>query len=195
LKRSRLGRWQREVRIGEQRAQQRIEHSTRRCPRAAVVERSPDVTRAPVIHQRVARPAVEPERRAVRPQHRQVADATQVQHGTGLALAAEHHAVEGRRKWSALASGRDVAGAEVADHVDSTQLGEQRGLVQLQGVAGAVELLRTVSHGLAVRADGDDRVASHAGRGEQFVDRSRVGASERIPCERRAMQFVHAGAV
>jgi hypothetical protein len=55
--------------------------------------------------------------------------------------AAEHRAVEGGHQRRALAAGRHVAAAEVRHHVDAAQLGEQGGVVQLQRVADAIELL------------------------------------------------------
>ena len=70
--------------------------------------------------------------------------------------AAEERAVERRHQRRALAAGGDVAAAEVGDTSMPRELGQQGRRVQLQGVAGAVELARPMAHGLAVAADGRD---------------------------------------
>ncbi len=190
-----LRRWQREVRIGEHPLEQAADHATRGGPGAAVVIGLAGVPPAPVIQQRVAGAAIEPDRRAVRAQCGQVAHAAEVEHGDGLAGAAEHGTVERRHQRRALTSCGDIAAAQVGDHVDAAQFGQQRRAVQLHRVAGAVELARPVAHRLAVRTDRTDLRARCAAGRKQGLDDVRVAARQRVAGERGAVQLVGAGAV
>ena len=94
---------------------------------------------APAVHERVARPAVEAQHRAIGPQHAEVGDAAQVERQHGLAAAAEHALVKGRHQRRALAAGGHVAAAQVGHDRDAGQLGQQCWVAQLQRIARAVE--------------------------------------------------------
>ena len=81
-------------------------------------------------------------------------------HADGLAKASEHLAVKQRDQRRALAAGRDIPTAEIGNHVNARKFSQQGGIVELQRVARAVELLRPMAHGLAMRADGRDAARS-----------------------------------
>ena len=111
-------------------------------------------------------------------QQRDVGDAADVEHAYAFRRAAPNQAW-----WKKGASGapwppgRDVAAAKVGDHGDARQFRQQRRLAQLERVAGAVEFLRPVAHGLAVGADGPHRCRRL---------RRRWPAARRPPGHRRA---------
>ena len=100
-----------------------------------------------------------------------------------------------RHQRRALAAGGHVAAAQVADHVDATQLGQQRAIHQLQRVAGAVEFLRAVAHRLPMGADCMDLRHAHAALPQQGVDYAGVNAHQRVGGQRSQVQFVVAAAV
>jgi hypothetical protein len=93
----------------------------------------------------------------------------------------------------ALTAGGDVAGAEVADHVDAGQFGEQGRVVQLERIADAIELARPVAHRLAVGANGDDPRCSgfrSACHGQQLHDDLGIATHQGIGAQCRPMDLV-----
>jgi hypothetical protein len=84
-----------------------------------------------------------------------------------------------------VAAGRDVAHAEVGDHVDMRELGEQRRIVQLTRVAA----FGTVPDRLAVHADRAHVVARQAGR-TLLSAAHRIARDERIRGDRLAVDLV-----
>src|SRR5579872_3234725 len=65
-------------------------------------------------------------------QEREVGDATDVEHGARLRIAAQQEVIDIRYEWSALASGRDVGDAEVRDRRQAGAFGDERRLSELQ---------------------------------------------------------------
>jgi hypothetical protein len=89
----------------------------------------------------------------------------------------------------------NVSGAEVRHDVDSGQFCEQCRVVELDRIAMGVELLRSMAHGLAVRADGSDAVCLDRGGALQGLHHLGVGFGEPVGGEGAAMKLVMAGAV
>ncbi len=149
-----------------------------------------------MVHQRVAGAGVETAqgRAGSGRQQGEIGDPADVQHGARRG-AAEDVAMEGRHQRGTLAAGGDVAAAEVADDVDTAGLGQQRPVVELQREAGAVELARAVTHGLAMRADGADGVRFDVRLGEQATHHVGLQPRQRIGREGGALQLVGARCV
>ena len=143
-----------------------------------------------MIHQHVGGAAVETDRAAVGVQHGQVGDAPEVQHGDRFAGAREHGAVKRWHERRALAARCHIAAAQISDDIDAAQFGEQRGVVQLDRVPVAVELAGAMTHGLAVGANRVHLLGRDAAGGQQFIDRLRARAHQRIGRQRSAMQFI-----
>ena len=134
-----LGRRLAQKGLVQQRGQQGRQYPARGGPAPVLVEIQAQVLLAPAVHERVARPAVEAQHRAIGPQHAEVGDAAQVERQHGLAAAAEHALVKGRHQRRALAAGGHVAAAQVGHDRDAGQLGQQCWVAQLQRIARAVE--------------------------------------------------------
>ena len=94
-----------------------------------------------------------------------VGNAANVQHGNSLIGAAKHSLMEGGHQGRPLPAGRNVTASEVRHHINAGEFCQQRGVVQLKGVASA-EFLRAVPHCLAMRANGCDAASVNAGFGE-----------------------------
>ena len=88
-----------------------------------------------------------------------------------------------------MAARGDVAAAEIGDHVDLGQLGEQCRVVDLPRIAA----LGAMAHGLAVHADRMDLVARQPGRALQFMAAHRITRDQRVRRERFAVDFIVAG--
>ena len=98
--------------------------------------------------------------------------------------------MECRHQWCALATRCDIPGAEVGDHIDASQLSQQRRIVDLQCVARPVKFSGAVAHRLPVRSDGRYLARRHARllqhtRGDLGVD-----ASQRIGRKGSTVQFI-----
>src|SRR5450759_2987669 len=104
----------------------------------------------PQVEQYVARAGIETGDYAVRWQIGQVGDAADIDDDAMRGVGAEHGGVKGRDQRRALAASGDVAAAEIRDHADAGELGKQRRVADLQGVAG----VGAVTNGLAVTAAG-----------------------------------------
>ena len=74
--------------------------------------------------------------------------------------------MEGGYQGGALAPSRDVAAAEVGDHLDTGQLGQQGRVADLHREATC----RLVPHGLAVAADSANIIRAQLLAFQQFVD-------------------------
>ncbi len=98
-----------------------------------------------------------------------------------------------RHQGRALAAGRHVAAAEIRHHVDARQLCQQRGLLALAGIAGAIVQAGPMAHGLAVRADRRDGARRLAGIAQQGSHASRIDARQPIGRQRLAVDFIIAG--
>ena len=94
-----------------------------------------------------------------------------------------------------MAAGRYIAAAEIGHHVNARQLGQQGRVVKLHGVTGAVKRLRPMAHGLAVGADGGDQIGGGSSHSKQVVNHRCVDANQRVGRQRRAVNFIGAGAV
>jgi hypothetical protein len=112
---------------------------------------------APGVHQHVGRPGVEALDPAIGMQQRDIGNAAEVEHRTGLPRLREAGGVEGRHQRCALPAGGDVAAAEIAHHVDAGQFGQPCAVEELQRVARAVVQPRLVAHRLTVGTQGRDR--------------------------------------
>ncbi len=97
--------------------------------------------------------------------------------------------MEGRRERRALAAGGDVAAAEIRDHVDMREFGEQGRVVGLARVAA----LGAVPHGLAVYTDRVHVGGAQVGGALQLVAADRVARGQRIGGQRFALDLVAAG--
>ena len=150
---------------------------------------------APVVHQRIAGPAIKPQHAAVRAQHAEVGDAANVQHEYRLTRSPEDTLVKGGHQRRALAARCHVAAAQIGHHGDTGSFGQQGGAEQLQGVARAVEFLGAVAHGLPVGAEGADGAGRQAAALQQRLHHLGIGARQRVACKGRAVQFVVAGGV
>ena len=177
------------------RVQQPGVHLTAGRPAAQAIERLPGVALAPMVHQGIGRTAVETQRLAIRTQQRQIGDAAQVEHRDGFPRHRKARRVEGRDQWRTLPARGHVAAAQVADHVDAGQLGEQRPVQQLAGVAGAVEFARAVPDRLPVGADGLHFLGVCTRRTEQGLHDVGVAAGDRIGGQRHPVGLVGAGLV
>ncbi|MNC40288.1 hypothetical protein D3C75_889830 [compost metagenome] len=74
--------------------------------------------------------------------------------------------MEGRYQWRALAAGSHIATAEVGDHADAGQLGEQCGVTDLHSKAAG----RFMANGLAVAADGANGFGLQSLASQQLAD-------------------------
>ena len=95
-----------------------------------------------------------------------------------------------------LAPSGQIGIAQVCDHIDPGQLGQQGRVVQLPGVSVCAPRLMT--HRLAMRADGRDRsgVDTQApGLFEQIVHRLRVKSRQAVGSQRCPVQFIFTRAV
>ena len=97
--------------------------------------------------------------------------------------------MERRRERRAVAAGRDIAAAEIGDHVEVGKLGEQRRIVELARVAA----LRTVPDRLAMHADRANLVARQPGRTLQLMAAHRIACDQRVRRGRFAVDLVVAG--
>ena len=101
---------------------------------------------------------------------------------------AEQAALKQRRQRRALAACGEVAAAEIGDGVDAGAFGDERRVLQLDGVGrGAV---RAVAHGLAVGANGGDVVRGEAGLCEEGGDGVGAGFGVLPGGDGGAMKFV-----
>ena len=144
----------------------------------AAVQGFAAVTPYPGVEQAVGRAGVEAGDRAVPVDDRDVGDAAEVQHHALAAGGAEQGPVEQGGQRRALAAGRDIGAAEVADRADAGALRDQGGAAQLDGLGARPG--RRVPDRLAVRADGADACGSHAGLAQQA--QRRVGEMPRDLC-------------
>jgi len=103
--------------------------------------------------------------------------------------------VEGRHQRGALATGCHIPAAKVGHHGNACALGQQGRVVQLQGVARAIEFLGAMAHGLPMGADGPHGAGGGGTVLQQVVHNTGIGQCQRIAREGRAVQFVGAGAV
>ena len=185
-----LRRWPLEVRLREQRREQRGVDAPRASPRAVAVECVAAVPRVPEVEQHVAGTGVEAAHLAALRQIGQVGDAADV-HDHAMRAAAEERRVERRHQRRTLAAGGDVAAPEIGDDRDARLLGDARRIVELQRPA----LVGTVAQRLAVDACRDDVVRREAGTVERGVDRVGARVGQRIGGTRGARELVVTGAL
>jgi hypothetical protein len=102
---------------------------------------------------------------------------------------AEHRFVEGGHQRRALPARGHVAAPEIGHDIDRRELGQARGVVQLDGEAE----VRAVAHGLPVAADGGDRFTRDTARGERAFDRARVELRQLERDRARELERVRAG--
>ncbi len=102
--------------------------------------------------------------------------------------------MERRHERCALAPGSDVAAAEIGDHVDAGQLGEERRRVQLHRVAGSSRA-GPVAHGLAVCPDRDHLGAIDRRAAQDSVDDRGCLVGKLVCSERCAMDLVRTALV
>ena len=100
--------------------------------------------------------------------------------------------MEHRHQRGALAAGGDIAAAQVADHVDGGQFGQQRAVEQLHRVAAAVVQAGLMAHRLTMCADRADRRSRRGALLEQPRDHLGIGPGHRIGGQRAAVQLVGA---
>mmetsp|Transcript_49002 Transcript_49002/g.115063 ORF Transcript_49002/g.115063 Transcript_49002/m.115063 type:complete len:255 (+) Transcript_49002:2072-2836(+) len=168
-------------------------HPAAGCPGAVGVEGGATMAGDPAVHQAVGRPGVEAAGAPIGEQQAQVGDAAEVEHGHVLARHAENGPVEGRHQRCALAAGRDVAAAQVADNIDASLLGQQRAVQQLGRVA--LDAAGPVAHRLAVGTDGANLAARRGGGFEQLGDQVGIVARHRVGGQCGAVQLVGARGV
>src|SRR5487761_2080174 len=104
----------------------------------------------PQIEQNIARSGVKARDRATRWQVAQVGDAADIDDDAMLRIGAEYGGVKGWNQRRTLAARSDVAAAEIRNHADAGEFGQQCRIADLQGVAG----VGAVANGLAVTAAG-----------------------------------------
>ena len=150
---------------------------------------------APQVHQHIARAAVEASHLASRAQQREIGDAADVEDRGGLPGPRKARRVEGRHQRCALAAGGHVAAAEVADHGDAAQLGQQSTVHQLQRVAATVEFARPVAHRLPMGADRVDLRCRQAASVQQQANHLCLRGHQAVGGQRRAVQLVWPAAV
>ena len=143
------------------------------------------MTQAPGVQQGVGRAGVESAHRAVARQQGVVADPAQVEHRAVFIGVLQQRGMEGRDQGRAVATGGDIAAAEVGHGGDAGAFGDHAAVADLHRERRIA--VRVVAQGLAVRADcGDLR-----GRDTSFVQQRqrRVGEGLR-DLHVQATQFV-----
>ena len=120
----------------------------------------------PRIQQHIARAAIEAGDGLSGRQQRQVAEAADIQDGARREIAGEQNFVKRRNEGRTLSAGSDVAAAEIGNHGDASQLGQQGGVADLHGEASR----RFVTDGLPVTADGADLAGLQVQLSEQQGD-------------------------
>ncbi|MCY1373012.1 hypothetical protein D9M69_602590 [compost metagenome] len=158
-------------------------------PIAVAVEGVATLQVNPGVQQDIAGATVETVDGLARLDQAQVAEPAYVEHGTVAAGVAEKELVEGWNQGCALAAGGHVATAEVADHGDAGELGEQRRVANLGGEAPC----GFVAHGLPVTANSADIPGPQVVTHQQCVDAGCCQFDPTILRQRGASQFVRSG--
>ena len=103
--------------------------------------------------------------------------------------------MKGRYQRSPLAPCSHIPASEIGDHIDTCQLGQQRRIVELQGVACAIEGARLMTHRLTMRTNGDHLGFGGAGCLNQTGNDVCVNPDQRIGRQGGSVQFIGAGTV
>ncbi len=177
--------------MAEQLAQQRLKHLARGCPGTARVVGLAEVALRPGVEQHVAGAAVEAVRGRAGLEAGQVGDAADVEDDPVLPVVTKQRGVKGGHQRRALAAGGDVATAKVANDADAGEFGEQRGIVELDGVA----LPGLVTDGLSVAADDADGIGRETVPGQESVNGGGIDARELLAEQGGLMEFIGAGLV
>jgi hypothetical protein len=144
------------------------------------------VSFGPEVEQAVAGTAVEPGNRARSWQPSEIGDAAKIDDDPVFVGAGESERVERRYQRRALARSRNVSVTKTRYDSNSGHFCQQRVIADLNGVAQG----RSVTHGLAVTADGDHFLRGHAGAGEYCVNCCRIATGQLIAEQGGAMNFV-----
>src|SRR5690606_38246973 len=160
-----LGRRALKVGIGEHLLQQLGQDLAGTCPVTVAVKGLADMPLRPVVHQDIARPAVESPYPTVRTQHGQVGKTSDVNQGPAMCGILQQPGMEGRYQRGALAASGQTATAYIREHLDAAPLGERRRRADLR----AESRLRVVADGLPVAANGGDPGGLHVVPGKQSV--------------------------
>ena len=118
--------------------------------------------------------------------HRQIGDAAQVQDAEAPWMVCKQVGMEGRHQGGAVAAGGDVGAAQVGHDIDAGALGQARGVEQLQ----APVFGRSMTHGLAVGAQGTDAARRQAGLLQQGTDAAGIEIGQCLAGQGGAAQFV-----
>ncbi len=94
--------------------------------------------------------------------------------------------MESGRQRRPLATGRDIAAAEIGHHAYPGEFGKQGGVADLRAVAAP----GLVAHGLAVAADGANLGSRDFRPGEYLGDCGRILSRQFVAGERSALDFV-----
>lgn len=112
-----------------------------------------------------------------------IADAANVDNHAMDCWVTQHAVVERRNQRRALSASRDVATAEIIDHLYTRELGEQGGITDLQSVA----VLRTMADCLSMAAYCADLMGPDAGLLQQRHDALCVQVGQPIAGNLRAV--------
>ena len=189
-----LGRWQLKKGLFHTGREQGRYHLAAGRPAAAIVIGVAGVQLAPMVHQRIAGAAV-PAANVIAIQAADVGDAADIEHPAQAVRPAKHAVVEGRHQRRALAARSHIAAAEIGHHGDTAQLGQQRGVIELQGVAGAIPKAWLVAHRLAMGANGSNVGRLQLAARQQAVDHLGIAAGQRIASQCGAVQLLLSRAV
>ena len=193
-----LGRQRREERFSLQARKEHLVDVSAAGPGAVGVVAGIAVHVNPIVHQRVARAAVEAKYGVarvggLRRQDREVGDAANVADRSPRIGQAEQRAMQCRNEGGALAAGGDVATAKIGNDIDAGALGQHRRVLRLARVADAIVGAGLMTDGLPVRADGPHVLRGQAGCGKQSGNAVGVGHGQRIGGQRLTMDLVVAG--
>src|SRR5260221_10449803 len=125
-----------EIGVGQQLRKETRDDAAAPAPRAVVVEWLLEMTLRPGIEQKISWSTVESADRTGGWQIGQVGDSAEVDNHAMHVAACKHRVVKRWHDRRALASGRQIAAAKIAYHVNTSQLGEQRPVNELNAVAG-----------------------------------------------------------
>jgi hypothetical protein len=152
---------------------------------------------APMVHQGVAGSAVKTKHGGIKAsrQNAQIGNPANIQHRALAARLGKYLLMKGWYQGRTLAAGCDIATTQVGDHIDTGQLSQQGGVIELQGIGVGItgdpwSGTRSVSHRLAMGTNGPHISGCNAntsGLGQQIVDDLRVKHGNLIARQRGAV--------
>ncbi len=174
-----------EVRLREQRREQRGVDVPGPRPRAVPVEAGAAMARVPEIEQHVAGARVESTHLGPHRQIGNVGDAADIDDRT-VPLAPEERRMKGRHERRTLPAGGDVATPEVGDDRNARSLGDARRIVELQRPA----FVGAVTQRLAMHARRDHILRRESRQFDCGLDSLRIRVGKRIGGARRAGKLI-----